>query len=81
MLLFVIVGWLIAFLLSCHICVIKGWKNGGYAGYADPLLASGFTSAEAMQIRATVGAGISGGISECDKLFVMIGTRQGGDVR
>ena len=39
--------------------------------------AAGFTSAAAMYLGATVGAGSSGGNIDCDNIFVMIGARRG----
>ena len=53
-------------------------KTGRYSGYADPFLAAGFTSAAYMSLRATIGAGTSGGISKYGNLFVIISARQGG---
>ena len=43
----------------------------------SPLFAAGITSAADMYLGVTIGAGSSGGIIDCDNLFVMIGARQG----
>ena len=40
-------------------------------------MAAGFTSAADMSLRATIGAGTSGGISKYGNLFVIISARQG----
>ena len=75
-----IVGWLIVFLLFCHVFVIKGRHTGGFAGYSETLLGSVFTSAADMYLWDTVGAGSSGGISDCDYPFFTISDRWEGNI-